>query len=357
MTSTRGRSLLPRWRAALVAFAAALSLLFATTGPAAAAEGSWQNLGGQATAQSAMYSATIGGNVYDVVRGSDGNVWFRFNGGGWRALGNFEAARTASPPRIIEFPPGRAFVAIRGMNSEIFYSQANNGSANFWTPWQQIASGAWAMGSPWLSLSSVTGSLRIDVPRYDGRINYEYLMHDNGTIRPGTSWTYSLGFQLAGNARDIEGESQIALWGYGWPEWQSYFTGGDGHVYRARTDQRNGQVTNVDQVPGGGICHSGVSAARLGNQTAVVRPGAGGYANQQRILISCTGSDGMTWINSSSDGGASWTGWRQPSGSPAPSSATPAVNATYDTWTVTIRWNRARSTLYPDNALIGKRIT
>ncbi|QDY80386.1 hypothetical protein [Streptomyces qinzhouensis] len=350
------RTALRRWHTAVIAMAAALLLLITAPTAATAAEENWQNLGGQATAQSALYSVVIGGNQYEVVRGSDSNVWFRYNGGAWQPLGGFAAARTASPPRIIEYPPGRALVVIRGMNSELFYSQANAGSANFWTSWSQLSTGAWAMGSPWLSLSEVTGRLRIDAPRYDGRINYMYSDAQNGNLVPGRDWTYSQGFQLAGNSRDIEGQSQIALWGYGYPEWQSYFTGPDNRVYRARTDQRNGQVTSVGQVPGGAVCNSGVAASRLGNPGRVVPPGAGGYANQQRILITCIGSDGLTWINISSNGGDSWEGWRQTSGGAAPSSATPAVNSTYDTWTLTIRWNGARSTLFPNDALVGKRI-
>jgi len=105
----------------------------------------------------------------------------------------------------------------------------------------------------------------------------------------GREWTYSLGFQLAGTSRDTEGESRIALWGYGYPEWQSYFT------------------------------------------------------------------DGLVWINSSYDGGQNWHGWRRASGSAASTTATPAVNSAFAEFTLTIRWNGARSTLHPNNALVGKK--
>ncbi|MET8978897.1 hypothetical protein ABZX85_25080 [Streptomyces sp. NPDC004539] len=352
-----------RRRGTLTAFVAALLLLFGVSSPASAGEGSWFNLGGDARAQSASYSVVIGGNQYEVVRGSDNNIWVRYNNGAWRPLGNFEAARTASPPRIIEFPAGRALVVIRGMDSEIWYSQVNSGSANFWTNWRQLSGTAWAMGSPWLSLSVIAGStgLRIDVPRYDGRLNYRYIydfnLPGNGDIAPtqGREWTYSQGFQLAGTSRDIEGESQIALWGYEYPEWVGHFTGGNGHVFQARTDMRSGQVTRVAEVPGGAVCNSGVGSGRLGNPNRVVQPGQGGYTEQQTVLITCVGTDGLVWINSSYDGGQNWHGWRHASGSAAPTTATPAVNSTFSEFTLTIRWNGARSTLYPNNAIVGKK--
>ncbi|QNP75438.1 hypothetical protein IAG44_42585 [Streptomyces roseirectus] len=357
-----------RRRGTLTALLAALLLTFGLATPASADEGRWFNLGGDARAQSASYSVVIGGNLYEVVRGSDNNIWFRYNNNTWRPLGGFETARTSSPPRIIEFPAGRALVVIRGMDSEIWYAQANSGSANFWTNWRQFAtenSGAWAMGSPWLSLSVIAGTtgLRIDVPRYDGRINYRYIYDFNlpssGDIAPtqGRGWYFAQGFQLAGTSRDIEGESQIALWGYGYPEWQSYFTGGNGHVYRARTDQRNGQVTQVNEVPGGAECDSGVGSGRLGNPNRVVRPGDGGYREQQTVMLSCVGNDGYVWINYSTDGGQNWAGWRHASDSPAPTTATPAVNSTFSEFTLTIRWNGARSTRYPNNAIVGKKIS
>ncbi|BBC34266.1 hypothetical protein SGFS_055600 [Streptomyces graminofaciens] len=357
--------MLHRWRSITTTAVAALLLFIGASSPASAGEGSWFNLGGDARAQSASYSAVIGGNLYEVVRGSDNNIWFRYNNGTWRALGGFQDARTASPPRIIEFPPGRALVVVRGYDSEIWYTQGNSGSANFWTPWRQFSTGAWAMGSPWLSVDSTGGSpaLRIDVPRYDGRINYRYVwpwnLESNGNIpsTAGREWTYSQGFQLAGTSRDIEGEGQIALWGYGYPEWQSYFTGTNNHVYRARTDQRNGQLTQVNEVPGNAVCNSGVSAGRLGNQTTVVEPGRGGFREQQSILISCVGTDGLVWINTSADGGEVWVGWRHASGTPAPTTSAPAVNATYSEFTLTIRWNGARSSLYPNNAIVAKKLS
>jgi hypothetical protein len=221
------------------------------------------------------------------------------------------------------------------------------------------------MGSPWLSVDSTGGSpaLRIDVPRYDGRINYRYVwpwnLESNGNIPPtaGREWTYSQGFQLAGTSRDIEGEGQIALWGYGYPEWQSYFTGTNNHVYRARTDQRNGQLTQVNEVPGNAVCNSGVSAGRLGNQPTAVEHGCGGFREQQSIHISCVGTDGLVWINTSADGGEVWVGWRHASGTPAPTTSAPAVNATYSEFTLTIRWNGARSSLYPNNAIVAKKLS
>ncbi|MFE7595027.1 hypothetical protein ACFU6K_37055 [Kitasatospora sp. NPDC057512] len=346
------------WRAAIAALIGSVLVLASAQSPAQAAETDWSSFdANQARVLSGVYSATINGATYDVVRGTDNNIWFRYNGGRWNPLGGDNASRTTSPPRIIEFPPGRAMTVIRGLDGEIWYSQVNSGSANFWTSWTRFPAGARAIGSPMVSVVPGTGTLFIEAPNANRRINLMLAWNRNGQIQPGRTWDLD-GYALLGtNATDIEGNSQIVLNGLDYNNEEvtrSYFTGTDHHVW---TETRVGDtVRDLHEVNGGAECVSGVGAARLGNQTTVVRPGQPGYSEQQRVLLACIGNDGYVWETQSSDGGRTFDGWRHPAGMLAPSSSTPAVNPSNNSWTLNVRWNGARSTAFPDNAAVAKRI-
>jgi hypothetical protein len=361
MLSARKRSTRRR-RAVLAAVAAGLLVLCGTPSPAQAAESEWTSFdGGQARVLSAVYSVAIGGATYDVARGTDNNVWFRHNGGQWRALGDFAATRTTSPPRIVEFPRGRAMALIRGLDGEIWYSQVNSGSANFWTAWTRLPAGARAIGSPLVTVSSATGDLMIEAPNANRQISYMFLRNYNGTLSPG-GWTVDTHALLGTNHVDIEGNGQIAVYGteYYRSVYRSFVTGSDHRVWRITSNPTNGAVTDVSQVNGGAECVTGVTAARLGDQSTVAGPGQAGYAQQQRVMISCVGNDGYVWVSTSSDGGLTFDGWRHPTGSLAPSTTTPSVFATplsNSSWTLNVRWNGARSSTFPDNSIVAKRIS
>ncbi|MFJ8313601.1 MULTISPECIES: hypothetical protein [unclassified Streptomyces] len=149
MTSDR-RQHVRTWRVLVAVPAGILLVPVRAVGPARAAESQWVDFGGNARAYSAVYSVSVGGLDYDVTRGLDNNIWFRYSRGPWQLLGGHAAARTTSPPRIVEFPPGRAMTLIRGTDQEIGYSQANNGGTNSWTPWTpwtRLPAGANAIGS------------------------------------------------------------------------------------------------------------------------------------------------------------------------------------------------------------------
>lgn len=94
----------------------------------------------------------------------------------------------------------------------------------------------------------------------------------------------------------------------------------------------------------------------MGNQNTVVGPGQSGYNEQQRVLIACIGHDGYVWESQSTDGGLHFGPWTRPAGTPAPSQATPAVNATGNSFNLNIRWDGNRSGAFPDNSIVGKRI-
>jgi hypothetical protein len=253
---------------------------------------------------------------YSVTRGTDNNIWFRYGYGQWRQLGGFSTARTPSPPRIIEFPRGRAMALIRGTDNEIWYSQANNGATNSWTSWTRLPAGANAIGSPMVTVQP-SGSLFIDVPNAYRRINVNIVRVRNGTLVP-EYWEHSNYAVLGSTATDIEGDSQIAVYGteYYRSVTRDYFTGADSHVYVATSSLSDHSFLGVREVNGGAVCASGVGAAHLGAQTAVATPGQPGYSEQQRVLISCIGYDGDVWESTSSNGGRTFDGWRHPTGTP-----------------------------------------
>ncbi|MFF8833130.1 hypothetical protein [Streptomyces sp. NPDC015131] len=350
-----------RWRAVLAAVAGSLLVLGGTPGPAQAAETEWISFdGGQARVLSAVYSVAIAGATYDVARGTDNNVWFRYNGGNWRPLGGDSASRTTSPPRIVEFPRGRAMALVRGLDGEIWYSQANSGSANFWTSWTRLPAGARAIGSPLVTVSSATGDLMIEAPNAHRRISYTFLRNYGATLSS-SGWTVDNHAVLGTNHVDIEGNSQIAIYGteYYRSVYRSFVTGSDHHVWRITSNPTNGAVMNVSQVNGGAECVTGVTAARLGDQSTVASPGQAGFAQQQRVMLSCIGNDGYVWVSTSSNGGLTFDGWRHPTGRLAPSTTTPSVFATpasNTSWTLNVRWNGARSSAFPDNSVVAKRI-
>lgn len=348
-------------RALLAAFAGTVLVLAGAQSPATAAETEWTSFdGGQSRVLSAVYSVAIGGATYDVTRGTDSNIWFRYNNGAWRPLGGDTASRTSSPPRIVEFPPGRAMAVVRGMDGEIWYSQVNSGSANYWTAWTRLPAGARAIGSPLLTVSSATGDLMIEAPNANRVLSHTFLRNYSGGLSS-SGWTVDSHAILGTNAVDIEGDSQIAVYGteYYRSVYRNFLTGSDHHVWRETVNPTTGAVMGLSQVNGGAECVTGVAAARLGTQTSVVAPGQTGYAAQQRVLLSCVGNDGYVWFSTSNDGGLTFDGWRHPTGTLAPSVTTPAVFSTplsNTSWTLDIRWNGARNSAFPDNSVVAKRI-
>ncbi|MEV7681969.1 hypothetical protein AB0O64_25965 [Streptomyces sp. NPDC088341] len=357
IVSSTSRKSARGWRAIIGVLAGSLLLLTGIPNSARAAETEWAEIGNGARTLSAVYSVTISGATYDVTRGADNNVWFRYNGGSWRPLGGDNATRTTSPPRIVEFPPGRAMTLVRGLDGEIWYSQVNSGSANFWAPWTRLPAGAGAIGSP---MVSVLGSgLFIEAPNQSRLISTTWLESRGGVLTPSSrGWRVDNHALLSTDYADIEGTSQIAV--YGTQQYEavlrSFVVGTDNRVWSV-TRTANSDSSNVTQVDSGAICESGVAAGRLGNQTTVVGPGQQGYAEQQRVLIACIGADGYVWNSTSNDGGVHFGNFSRPAGTPVPSTTAPAVNPTGTSWILNAVFNGLRSAQFPDKSVVGKRIS
>ncbi|MFH8836916.1 hypothetical protein [Streptomyces sp. NPDC017868] len=334
-------------------------LLYAVAIPAQAAETDWANTGGSALGYSSVESVQIGGHLYEVLRGRDNNVYFRFDRNGeFHPLGGDEASRTSAPPRIVEFPPGRALVAVRGMDGEIYYSQVNNPTLNYWTPWTRIGAGAQAIGAPLLSVMSGR-FLLILAPNTYRRIvqNSLFYRNDATPLDALPYWTLDSHAQLATDAADIDSMGMVALWDptAGEPVSRAFVTGTNNHVFTVTTPA-SGAAETIREVNGGGVCESAVAARRLGTQTTVVAPGTTGYAEQQRVLIACRGADGYVWETTSTDGGLTFDGWRRPAGTPAPTYSSPSVSATGNAFTLGLRWNGQASGAFPNDAIVTKRV-
>jgi len=346
----------------LASLAGLLLLLTGAVGPAQAAETQWIDFGGNARALSAVYSVSVGGLDYQVTRGTDGNVWFRYAAGTWRPLGGFSTARTPSPPRIVEFPRGRAMALIRGTDNEIWYSQALSGATNSWTSWTRFPAGSNAIGSPLVTVQPAGSSIFLDVPNAHRRISTMVMWNFGGVLTPSSRWHVDDHALLGTNHTDIEGDSQIAIYGteYHRSVLRDFYTGADHRVYRETINPSNNTFLSVEAVNGSAECATGVGAAHLGAQTTVAAPGQPGFSEQQRVLISCVGTDGYVWESTSSNGGRTFDGWRHPSGYSAPSRSTPAVFPTPSenrSWTIDIRWNGRGGTVFPDNSIVAKKVT
>ncbi|MFI8086678.1 hypothetical protein ACIF6L_38620 [Kitasatospora sp. NPDC086009] len=354
-----------RWRAATsrrvqnaaaAALAAGVLLVAVAPAPATAAELDWHGVG--VSSLSYMKSVTVNGNTYDVTRGLDNGIWFRFNNGAWRELGGLQG-RTNYAPAIVQFQD-RVMVAHQGTDSQIYWTVVQNPASNQWEPWHRIEGDAAAWGG--ISLESLGSTVLFDWADVHGlyRITSVHARPDGTRSQTGISYPngqWHVGPQ-GGGTTGIRRPSPIMAWNEaaGAEMERIYLVGTDNHVWQAWRNPGTGATGNITQVPGGGVCTSGVSAARLGYQDYTVSPGNAAYANQRRQMLACIGGDGYVWINTSSTGGEAWDGWRRPSGALAPSTDTPAINATTSQFTLTVSWNGARSTQFPDHAIVEKRL-
>ncbi|MFJ7909031.1 AAA family ATPase [Kitasatospora sp. NPDC096204] len=354
-----------KWGRALASIAGATLVLSGIPGRAAiAAETDWSNIAGPSRGFSAIAKVTVGGNTFEVVRGTDNGVWFRYNGGDFRPLGAGHS-QTVDEPAIVQLQD-RIVVSHRGLDGQIYYSFLQSPSANMWTQWARVPGDAWSVSGP--SMVAIGPDLYVDVVQQDEQMADIALRFDsNGNINSASSWTkpyrspillvgppgvgktslaHSIGHAVTRpiTRMSLSGQTEI----------RDYFVGTDKAVY---VGARAGQISKgAQKVPGGGLCDSGVSAARLGYQDYTVGPGHPMYNQQLQTLLSCIGTDGLVWTNSSSDGGDTWHGWQHPSGTPAVSTSTPSISATQSSFQITIRWDGTKSAQYPDNTEVGKRV-
>ncbi|MFD7828874.1 hypothetical protein [Kitasatospora sp. NPDC059803] len=331
-------------------------LLLATPAPAGAVELDWRGVG--VSSLSYMKTVTVNGNTYDVTRGLDNGIWFRFNNGAWQPLGGFQAQSYYSPA-IVQWQD-RVMVAHQGVDNQIYWTAVQNPSANQWEPWHRIEGDAAAWGG--ISLESLGSTVLFDWADVNGlyRITSVHTRPDGTRSQTAISFPNSqwhVGPQGSGTT-GTRRPSPIMAWNEaaGGEMEHIYLVGTDNHVWQIWRNPATGATGAASQVPGGAVCISGVSAARMGYQDYTVAPGDPQYANQRRQMLACIGADGYVWINTSSTGGDTWDGWHQPAGALAPSTDTPAINATVNEFSIDINWNGARSGLFPDHAIVEKTI-
>ncbi|MFF1785158.1 hypothetical protein ACFVX9_01680 [Kitasatospora sp. NPDC058243] len=95
----------------------------------------------------------------------------------------------------------------------------------------------------------------------------------------------------------------------------------------ARTRPGDGRNARYTELPGGGRCES-LAIGRGGDPGHLATsPFDPGYAAQQNMAIGCISpNDHQLYLNRSTDGGNTWSGWAHSTGGPSPSDAAPEIH-------------------------------
>ncbi|MFD7583884.1 hypothetical protein ACFV84_00355 [Kitasatospora sp. NPDC059811] len=159
------------------------------------------------------------------------------------------------------------------------------------------------------------------------------LWHDNETYEAARGeddriwWRHGNGaWQLMpGNARAVRITSNFTFTA---GEQEFYVSRGLTNSVRiARTRPGDGRNARYTELPGGGRCES-LAIGRGGDPGHLATsPFDPGYAAQQNMAIGCISpNDHQLYLNRSTDGGNTWSGWSHSTGGPSPSDAAPEIH-------------------------------
>ncbi|MFF3787245.1 hypothetical protein [Streptomyces sp. NPDC001933] len=287
--------------------------------PAAATEGGWINEGGAARSPSAMTALWHDGGTYEAARGEDDQIWWRFGNGSWQRMpGN---SGTRRPPTLavadVDARTQRVIMFRVGDDGAGYYSLLEDRDANRWTGWRRIP-----------------GDLRLTA-----RISATYTTSGVELATENNGWLYTQRMDLRSGLPRFQPEWEIQRFRGSDVGVTSNFTFSAGEqtfyasrgltntVRIARTRPGDGRNARYIDLPGGGRCES-VAIGRGGDPGHLATsPFDPGYAAQQNMAIGCISpGDRQLYLNRSTDGGNTWSGWAHSSGGPSPSSAAPEIH-------------------------------
>ncbi|WP_030241839.1 hypothetical protein [Streptomyces sp. NRRL S-350] len=328
------RTMRRRLARALISLLAGLTLLLGySVAPASATEGDWINEGGPARSAEAMSAAVFQGDRFEILRGTDNRIWWRYRNGEWRVMpgGGITEHRpelavilNGSTPRLAAFH--------LGTSREVYYSFLGGAAGNIWSPWAQVRGTAHASGNL-VASSGVMGILLTTIR--DNRVIVQEMRYRSGQLYFEPDWetmddvhthdrTLYYSQQVTLQSQVVNHRVTVNDRDYD----TSVVVGRDQHVYIAHTiadaDGLRGGV--YSELPGGGLCES-VAIGRGGDEVPTSDPGDPAYAAQQNVSIACISpQDHTLWVNRSSNGGFAWSGWSRTAGGNAYSTAGPEVD-------------------------------
>ncbi|MEU9803530.1 hypothetical protein [Streptomyces sp. NPDC051000] len=345
-------------RAGLVTLAGTGLLVTMAAAPAAAArpESGWVNGGGGARTNSAPSVLNTGGIEYTAILGLDNRVWVAYNGNAFRQIPTGHETRHA--PAIVTIA-GRIAVFHTGTDGATYYTLLQNLENNSWSGWTRIPGNVVSVAPPSVSV------LRRNVAAITVSASNGTLAVQRMEIQPGGT-TYRTNYQELSGFRiptDLPRGEAVVSW-----TWfnrvgnrEMYMNvaavGMDHHVWQGAYNVDNPSETLApSQVPGGGVCESGIAAARGGPPDRVAAPGDSDYHSMSHQALACIGTDGNTWVNQTSNAGATYDGWNRTTDGAGPSNSQPSLAGAGNTLNLSIRWNGNANPRFPDNAVVEKSL-
>ncbi|MFD4397758.1 hypothetical protein [Kitasatospora sp. NPDC058478] len=292
-----------------------------TASPAAAAttEGNWINEGGPARSPSAMTALWHDGGTYEAARGEDDRIWWRHGNGAWQLMpGN---ARTHLPPTLavgdVDARTQRLVMFRVGDDGAAYYSFLQDRNTNRWTGWSRVPGSLYLTGE----VSATYSTNGIQLATAAGNRPYTQQMY----LRPGRPL-----FRPDWAVQDIDTRELRLSDSFTFTAGEQEFYASRGltnTVSIARTRPGDGRNARYTELPGGGRCES-LAIGRGGDPGHLATsPFDPGYAAQQNMAIGCISpNDHQLYLNRSTDGGNTWSGWAHSTGGPSPSDAAPEIH-------------------------------
>lgn len=310
-----------------IALAAGFSLtLGISTVPAVAAEGIWLNEGGDARSPDAMNATTFNGEEYEILRGNDNRIWWRYSGyKTWREHPG--GGITYHRPEVVVVHnlngADRLAALVTGTDGQIYYSFLGGAAANVWSGWSRIPGNAGATSY----VSAATGN---DVAPTT-------LVTNRGSHIIATTMQLS-GIALSFRSDWVEWEPSGVQQGVDVVQAYPYVRGVTRDIKTyivARIGSRpimlgysaydvsSLETASYQFLPGGGEC-ADIAFGRGGDAEPLF---AINNYEQTNFTVACTSpNDHQLWLNRSSNAGSSWSGWAPSTNGSAFPGAAPEVH-------------------------------